>query len=140
MYIRESPLHSEASTCRKRKEEREENERAGVGIEVGGWGVLQPLGAALNSGVVASPTAMLLQNREGHRKATLRLPGTNLGVVLCELSEGFEGLWISYRHRSIREAVGPVGGWYRWSEWPSVEGPQGLATEREVFWYLVLFA
>ena len=30
------------------------------------------------------------------------LPGTNLSVVLCELDEGFKGLWVPYQGRSIR--------------------------------------
>ena len=65
------------------------------------------------------------------------LPGTDLGVVLCELGEGFKGLWITHQHRSVRQAVGPAGWWYRWSEWPSAKGPSGLAAERKVLWRLV---
>ena len=65
------------------------------------------------------------------------LPGADLGVVLCELDEGFKGLWFTHQHRSVRQAVGLAGWWYRWSEWPSAKDPSGLAAERKVLWRLV---
>ena len=65
--------------------------------------------------IVAGPLAAVAEQRE--------LPGANLSVVLCELGEGFEGLWIPRQHRSIGYAVGPAGWWYRWSERPSAKGP-----------------
>jgi hypothetical protein len=40
-----------------------------------------------------------------------RLPGTDLGVVLRELGEGFESLWIPNQRGSIRSAIAPAMGW-----------------------------
>ena len=42
------------------------------------------------------------------------LPWADLSVVLCELSEGFKGLWVPNQYCRIRQAVVPTGWWYRW--------------------------
>ena len=66
-----------------------------------------------------------------------QLAGADPSVVLCELGEGFESLWISHQRRSIRQAVGLAGWWCKWSKWPSAKGPQGLAAERKVLWRFI---
>lgn len=92
---------------------------------------LVPLGAELEPSVMASLTAVLSQGREGYRRQTFI-------IVLCELGEGFKGLWILNQHSSIRKAVSPTGRWYRWPKWPSVEGRRGLAAQHEQMGFALL--
>ena len=66
-----------------------------------------------------------------------KLPGADLGVVLCKLGEGFKSLWIPNQHGSVRYAIAPAGWWYGRSKWPPAKGPYGLAAERKVLWRLV---
>ena len=43
------------------------------------------------------------------------LPWANLSVVLCELDEGFKGLWVSNQYRRVRQTVIPTEWWYSWT-------------------------